>query len=150
VSSAPWARTVVWRHPCDCPTASRPLEPGEEPEHRFDVDGEPFPWHIAEGGAKFAKLGLLYLVAVTMFPLKSTNNEALDLVLAFLPQRPAFVDVAGDRVEFPWALFGSINVHLDGDAGFPIIDLVFIAEELDADTEVPDITPIESGEVVFP
>ncbi len=40
------ARTVVYRHPCDCESASRPLGPGETAEHRFEVDGEPFPWHI--------------------------------------------------------------------------------------------------------
>jgi hypothetical protein len=59
------ARTVLYRHPCDCASSSRPLEPGEEPEHRLEIDGVAFPWHITEDGATITKLGDgLYTVRV--------------------------------------------------------------------------------------
>jgi hypothetical protein len=59
------ARTVLYRHACECATASRPLAEGEEPEHRLEFNGQPFPWHITEDGATITKLGDgLYTVRV--------------------------------------------------------------------------------------
>lgn len=76
------ARTVVYRHPCDCDSASRPLGPGEKPEHRFEVDGKPFPFHITEDGATFAKIaGGAHLVTVTLLPLMRSTSEPLRLVV---------------------------------------------------------------------
>jgi hypothetical protein len=62
------AETVLIRHPCDCPTASRPLGEGEQPEHRFEINGVEFPWHITTDGPTVTKLGDdLYTVRVEIF-----------------------------------------------------------------------------------
>lgn len=131
----PIAGLVVWRHPCDCATASRPLEPGEEPEHRFDVDGAEFPWHITEGGARFAKRGGVYLVEVDIVPLeRGGNNEMLDVTLGYWRRQPRI----GERA-FPWAILsGSVRVEMLDDS-FPLLHLTFLAEQVDADVEVPEL-----------
>lgn len=62
------AEMVVHRHECDCASASRPLGEGEEPQHRLDIDGQPFPWHITEEGPIITKLGNgYYTIRVEIF-----------------------------------------------------------------------------------
>lgn len=131
----PIAKTVVWRHPCNCPSASRPLEPGEQPEHRFDVDGDPFPWYIAENGASFVKHLGVYLVKVEIFPIEyDGNRDVLDITLSYWRRQPRI----GDRL-FPWAILdGSINADVAAGA-FPVLHLTFIAESVDADIDIPDL-----------
>ena len=130
------AERVVWRHPCDCPTASRPLEAGEEPEHRFDVDGAPFPWHIAENGARFTKRGELYLVDTRVLPLeRDGNGDVLDVTVSWWARNVRI----GERW-FPWSILdGSLWVDVDAGA-FPVVHLVFLAHNVDADLEIPHET----------
>ena len=131
------ARTVVYRHPCDCDSASRPLGPGEKPEHRFEVDGEPFPWHITEDGARFRKhTSGLYQVSCTVIPLDRTNNELLRVIVD-TDQPVTFECIDGTRREFPWHITGPMFISA-GDRDIPLIALTFIAEDVDTDTEVAD------------
>ncbi|MCT7372708.1 hypothetical protein [Mycolicibacterium llatzerense] len=129
------ARTVVYRHPCDCDTASRPLVPGEKAEHRFEVDGEPFPWHIATDGAKFRKhTSGLYQVSCTVIPLDRNNNELLRVIVD-TDQPVTFEYIDGTRREFPWHVTGPVFISA-GDRDVPLIALTFIAEDVDTDTEI--------------
>lgn len=131
----PVAKTVVWRHPCHCKSASRPLEPGEEPEHRFDVDGQPFPWYITEGGASFVKHGEHYLVKVEILPIECDgNNEPLDITLSYWRRQVRI----GERL-FPWAILSGSLVATMGEGDFPMLKLTFIAEHVDADVEIPGL-----------
>ncbi len=131
------ARTVVYRHPCACETASRPLEPGEKAEHRFEVDGKPFPFHIAEPGAKFTKTATgLYLVECTIFPLSRATNEPLRTVVDLYGQI-AFDHVDGRREPFPWALVDKPVTLIGGDRrNVTTVALTFIAEYVDTDAEI--------------
>lgn len=136
------ANTVVYRHPCDCEHASRPLADGEHAEHRFDVDGEPFPWHISEEGATFAEAaaGGYVLVAVRLLPLARSNNEWLRVVLGVAPETPlTFEHVDGTRRPFPWAILAG-TLSIDYTEDLPVVSLTFIAEHVDVDAEV---TPLE-------
>ena len=134
------AKTVVYRHPCDCDHASRPLEPGEHAEHRFDVDGQPFPWHIAEEGATFNQIAPgLVAVTVRLMPFVRSTNELLNVVLGTLDaQQPlAFQHVDGTIRPFPWlTLTDSFSVTY-GDF-LPIVSLSFVAEHVDTDGEIQD------------
>lgn len=135
-----FAELVVWRHPCDCDHASRPLDPGEVAEHRFDVDGEPFPWHITEEGATFRKIGSLrpvYLVTVQVFPLAVANNELLRVIID-RDEPLAFEYVDGTRRPFPWALADQPITTTLYPRGFPVTELTFIAEHVDADCDIPE------------
>lgn len=135
----PFARTVVWRHPCDCASASRPLEPGEEAEHRFDVDGEPFPWHITEAGATFRRRGELYLVSLTLVPLLRENNEACDVTFGIGRYPVLTPRVQAERARpFPWALIDPLTLTQDGGPDIPLLDLTFIAQHVDADVDIPE------------
>ena len=131
------ARTVVYRHPCDCETASRPLEPGEKPEHRFDVDGQPFPWHLAEDGATFAMSATgLYLVTVPLLPIVRANNEPLRTIVD-LDGMIAFEHVDGQRQVFPWITTDTLEIACQW-RGMPVITLTFLAEHVDTDTAIAE------------
>lgn len=133
MSRVPFARTVVYRHPCDCPTASRPLKPGEEPEHRFDVDGQPFPWYIAEAGATFRRSHGLYLVTVRIIPIRSRDSEPLHTT--FDPD--GHPTLGGDP--FPWAINGDAGITFTASrTDPPVLTLTFIAEHVDADIDIPE------------
>lgn len=132
------AKSVVYRHPCDCEAASRPLASGEKAEHRFDVDGEPFPWHITEVGATFVKRDDFYLVTVELLPIARSNNELLKVVLD-TDNPPTFEHIDGSRTAFPWFIHGDITVRQDSRQ-LPIMELTFIAEDVDTDTFTPDTT----------
>lgn len=101
------------------------------------VDGQPFPWHIAEAGATFRKTaGGAYLVSVSMFPIASTNNEPLRVVID-MDGLLAFEHVNGDRTVFPW-LITKVDI-----VGRPhellTIALTFIADHVDADiVDIPE------------
>lgn len=128
----------MWRHPCECPTASRPLNPGEEPEHRFDVDGSPFPWLIAEAGATFTKRDELHLVTVRLFPMASASHEHLKVILDDSHGDPlAFEYVDGQRRPFPWAILDDA-LAVEFEHGYPVVVLTFLAERVDADIEIPE------------
>lgn len=131
-ASPPVAGAIVYRHACHCSNANRPPAPEEEVEHRFDVDGEPFPWYITEAGARFTKQGEAYLVEVDIIPIEAGgNHDLLDITISYWRRQPRI----GDRA-FPWAILdGSIRVDvLDGS--FPVLHLVFLANEVDTDGDV--------------
>lgn len=125
------AKTVVFRHPCACDSASRPLQDGEHPEHRFDVDGSPFPWAIAEPGPRFVRHGDLVLITVDIFPMDPETYE-------WLP----FSHLYGDRVTiggrpFPWSLVGEFSYRHER-TDIPKLTLTFAAEDVDADCDIPE------------
>lgn len=106
-----------------------------EPEYRFDVDGQPFPWHITEDGAKFVKTPAgLYLCTVTIFPILRNN-----------PQPPCtFQHTEGEPptiagTPFPWAGTGTLTYEYEDHV--PTLTLTFIAEHVDADCDIPDELP---------
>ncbi|KLI05803.1 hypothetical protein [Mycolicibacterium senegalense] len=124
------ARTVVYRHSCDCPNSNRELMPGEEPEHRFDVDGEPFPWYITEDGATFHRTeGGLYLVAVRILPVLVATGELVEF--RHHVHRPPDL---GDG-PFPWAITGPLT-WLSEEPGCAVLELTFLAQHVDTDGEI--------------
>uniref|UniRef100_A0AAU8GMG2 Minor tail protein n=1 Tax=Mycobacterium phage JustASigh TaxID=3158894 RepID=A0AAU8GMG2_9CAUD len=128
------ARTVVYRHTCDCPNTNRELMPGEEPEHRFDVDGEPFPWYITEDGATFHRTETgLYLVAVRIIPIHPTTGEYVEFRhhVHHAPQL--------GTSEFPWLITGPITWQ--SDRGYGVLELTFLAEHVDTDGEISEELP---------
>lgn len=133
------AHTVVYRHPCDCDAASRPLNPEEKPEHRFDVDGQPFPWHMpSEHPVSFRKSGPIYLVTVSMYSLARANMEMLS-TLFDADGRPSFLHINGDRWAFPWLLSDDPITLTAGHKNFPpVLRLTFLAEHVDADIDIPE------------
>lgn len=152
------AGLVVYRHPCDCSTASRPLAEGEEPEHRFDVDGQPFPWLTSgdhDEQTKFTRLrDDLYRVDVTILAIRSNGESAIKPELndegRVLIRQQSFVDqslfegsttpgqpiIAG--LEFPWLLSGDGVSYQRSHKMLPRIKLAFFARHVDADCEIPD------------
>lgn len=140
MTTPPIAQTVVWRHPCDCASASRSLLPGEEPEHRFDVDGQPFPWHLEEHRpAWFRYDGSLYLVTVRIFPLA---RDTMEMQRTEFDEYglPTFVHVNGDRTPFPWLLAAKpVSFTAGGRGNLPLLRLTFLAEHVDADVEIPEL-----------
>ncbi|WP_319456887.1 MULTISPECIES: hypothetical protein [unclassified Mycobacterium] len=83
------------------------------------------------------------------FPLKRVNNEVCEVLLGAPPAHPRFVDVSGEVAEFPFALWGDVTVTIER-GGFPIVELIMLAEHVDADVEIPDITPPDNSEVAWP
>lgn len=122
------AQTVYYRHPCDCPTASRPLAPGQQPEHRFDIDGQPFPWYITTNGATFTHtLSGIYLVRCTIIPVRTSNGEPIALTLI------DYTPPALDGQPFPWLI---TNYSITIDSAMPLLTVDIIAEHIDTDTEI--------------
>ena len=124
------AQTVYYRHPCDCPTASRPLAPGQQPEHRFDIDGQPFPWYITTNGATFTHtLAGLYIVRCTIIPLASVKVDI-----------ESGADFVIDGRPFPWLVttadFGILNPRL----GTLLLTIGILAEHVDTDTDIQQET----------
>lgn len=127
------AHTVVYRHPCDCSSASRPLQHGEHAEHRFDVDGQPFPWFIHEDGPRFTRAETgLFMVHVRFFPGLARGGHFGRF--AHEHRKPPVI--AG--VVFPWVLDTSGVIYRSGRDQVPTIELTFYAEQVDADCEIPD------------
>lgn len=114
------ARTVVYRHACHCANANVVPDDPDHDEHRFDVDGEPFPWYITEDGATFRQLcPNLYVVGVTVMVIgRFTHHDT---------EQPQL-----DGVAFPWALHGPVTYTTDG-TGISRLELGFLAEHVDTD-----------------
>lgn len=127
------AKSVVYRHPCDCDSASRPLEPGEKAEHVFEVDGKPFPWFLTERGAAFA-LGSsgLYIVRVEIFVLRRDNES---LIFGTFSHSHGQLPVI-DGIEFPWWVTEAGLMYVSSRKDAPVVRLSFLAEHLDTDTEI--------------
>lgn len=141
MNTFPPADTVTYRHPCDCETASRPLQDGEQPEHRFDVNGQPFPWHITADGARFEKHGGIYVVRCTMYPMLTHNHEMCTITIE--ERRPPLITpCVNTRAAqyFPWLLTERITLTQTAADPMPTLQLAFLAEHIDVDCEVKDIT----------
>ncbi|QEA10851.1 hypothetical protein [Mycobacterium phage Weirdo19] len=126
------ARTVVYRHRCHCDNANTTPGPGQADEHRFDVDGQPFPWHITEDGATFLRTEAgLYLVSVQILPYPVGGDDLVEF-----RHRDGGPPMLGDR-PFPWAMTGTMNYSIpDIATDHPVLDLTFVAEHVDTDGEV--------------
>lgn len=129
------AESIVYRHPCDCGSASRPLAEGEEPEHRFDVDGEPFPFGMHPDGPRFARIdhGLIR-VDVRIYPVLSPSNEWVRIGVDANLQPHLFI---GDAA-FPWAITeDGFTIHASRHT-VAYVDLAFLAKSVDTDGPVVD------------
>lgn len=106
-----------------------------KPAYRFEVDGQPFPFHITEDGATFAKDATgLYRVTCVLLPCISGYPAALRTIVD-ADGCLSFEDASGNRGEFPWHITGPVFISA-GDNTTPLIALTFIAEDVDTDTEV--------------
>ncbi|GJJ23719.1 hypothetical protein [Mycolicibacterium mageritense] len=133
----PIAKTVVYRHRCHCDNANVTPAQGQDDEHRFDVDGEPFPWLITEEGATFTRTPSgLYLVGVTIFVLD------LERYPAEFHHAPGSQPLIAGR-EFPWVITGPAVYTYDAYAQHSgHLALTFVAEHVDTDGEIA----VESAE----
>lgn len=127
------ARTVVYRHECECANASGPLPADGEAVHRFDVDGKPFPWLITEQGANFMRLpdGVGFLVAVTIIPYDTDMGCHLEF------HHCGYEHPLIGGVEFPWLLHGAMSYTYGQKLG-PLLSLQFFADAVDTDAEIVD------------
>lgn len=121
------ARTIVYRHACDCDTASRAPRPGADPEHRFDVDGKPFPWLMTEPGPAFRRLDphtSVYLCAVVIHALDAHTYEPMPITF-----HTGWPEIGGQP--FPWQIF-DCRLHLDSDFHARLA-VEFVADNVDTD-----------------
>lgn len=156
-SKAVVAKTVVYRHECECSSASRAIREGHEAEHRFDVDGEPFPWYISVEGPSFKRVGPLvesisadlhptcYLVTVRIFCALAytrvvdfggkTVAELTSPEFSFATSQSGLV-IAGK--EFPWVISEEGVKYQHARREPASVTLSFFAQHVDADCEIPD------------
>lgn len=131
------AGTVVYRHPCDCEHASRPLAEGELPEHRFDVEGEPFPWAMQEGNPSFTRLtDNLWSIAVTMFPMLSRTHQLVTVEVDEQYDGLARLVVGGEV--FPWAISDDGFAIRCARNGPTTVRVAFLVRKVDTDAVVID------------
>lgn len=128
---------VLIRHTCHCDTATnRPHD--DEPEiHRFEVDGEPFPWYISEKGPQVTRLaddfwridieilGLARIVTEAMLPIGSSG-------------RMGEIPVIGG-IAFPWLMTEEGWSMTAGHKQIPTVTLGFLARNVDTNTPVTDL-----------
>ncbi len=134
------ARTVVYRHRCHCDNANTTPARGDTGEHRFDVDGAPFPFLIAEHGAAFARHPSgIYLVSCQVYPLRVDTHEPQRIIVD-LDGLLAFERVDGTRDPFPWLIAeGSLGLATDG--GIVSVALTFLADHVDTDGQIEELEP---------
>lgn len=131
------AAKVVYRHPCDCQSASRALHEGEHAEHRFDVDGESFPWYIHEDGPSFTRLkDDLWRIDVRMYGhlqdgLFHDSNGGV-----VIDAQPNLI-ISGR--EFPWAISGDGFTYHRSHKELASVRLGFFAEHVDTDGQFNDL-----------
>lgn len=128
------ARTVVYRHVCECTTASRAPGSDSELEHRFDVDDKPFPFYITPAGPKFARYrDDLYRVTVTIIAVARSARSTFEI------QAEPCVDVLICGRAFPWTIDDDgVRYTTGGRTDLPTVTLSFLAAHVDADCEIPD------------
>lgn len=144
------AKTVVWRHPCDCDTASRPLADGEKPEHRFDVDGQPFPWILPEDhGVAFTRLtDKLWRIDLTFWAIAVDGRDEEQRApkprfpsqddVAFTQQFAGYLQPVIAGIEFPWHISSDGVTFQSGGKMLPSVKLAFFAEDVDTDGPIDD------------
>lgn len=133
-----FAHTIVYRHPCHCASASRALADGEAPQHRFEVDGIPFPYAIHEDGPTFTRLADdLWQVDLTLYPVLLANHELLVITVdAGWTPRLRF-----NGVEFPWTMTAQgFTIHAT-HRQLTSVRLGFLARDVDTDGHVTDARP---------
>lgn len=124
------AERVVYRHPCDCATASRPPGPGEHAEHRFDVDGQEFPWYLHEEGPRFTQVDEnLYMIHVRIFTGLVGGRFG-----AFVHDYPKPPIIAG--ITFPWLIDEYGITYRCSRTEAPTVELSFFARYVDADFQI--------------
>jgi len=130
------ADTVVIRHICKCKDSA--LHPGhdEVTEHRFDVDGEDFPWYINERGPLVTRvLDDLYVIDLGILLLDKESKKTLKF--SYWPTRVEdgssvpFVPVLGD-VKFPWTCTDDEMFLRFSHKQIPTVHLRFFARDVDA------------------
>lgn len=120
------ARSIVYRHACDCDTANQPVTV-DQPEHRFDVDGQPFPFLITTDGAAFRRLDPLtptYVCAVTVQAFDPDTLEPVPITF-----HTGWPEIGGKP--FPWQI---LDCYLHIDSNFHAqLHVEFTADAVDTD-----------------
>lgn len=128
------AETVYYRRPCsdrdvcDCV--------GARQSHRFDIDGQPFPWHITRPGARFASHHGIYVVRVTVIPILISGGEPLPIHLN--PDGPPSI---GDT-QFPWWIEPGISARQGSVVTIPLLEMGILARRVDTDAPIADPSPM--------
>jgi hypothetical protein len=133
----PPARSIVYRHACDCATANQP--PGDHPEHRFDVDGKPFPWLIDEAGATFRHhaAGDMYECRVSIIPILASDHGCPMTFEHHYAPANNYPVIAGLR--FPWTVTAAGIMYRCSVHAGPRVELAFYAEHVDTDGPIEEI-----------
>jgi len=127
------ADTIVYRHACECVNANQ--APGDAGvEHRFDVDGQPFPWLLTEDGATFTRLADdLYLCHIHIVLVRQADMAWL--TFSHENQDPA--PMLGDT-PFPWWISEDGFTYRASKKTIPTLELSFLAVSVDTDGEIHD------------
>lgn len=100
-------------------------------QFQFDVDGQPFPWHITDHGATFTNHSGIYLAHITLIPMRRDTGQYVTLQLAL--DQPLLLD----GQPFPWAIADTgITIEQKHVHDFPLLTLDLLAHHLDTDTDV--------------
>lgn len=99
--------------------------------YQFDVDGQPFPWHITDHGATFTNHNGIYLAHITLIPIRRDTGQHVTLQLALDQQ------LLLDGDPFPWAIADTgITIEQKHVHDFPLLTLDLLAHHLDTDTDL--------------
>jgi hypothetical protein len=107
------------------------LGAGEEAEHRFDVDGEPFPWYITEEGPRFTRVeDGSFVVHVPILP----NVGVGEVVAVHVDDKglAPYLTLGGEL--FPWSITEKgVDIHVA--SSLTVVRLGFFARSVDVDCE---------------
>lgn len=118
------ARTIVYRHACTCDTASTP--PADE--HRFDVDGKPFPFLIDDAGATFQRLDPLTSIYICEVMIIDVDPKTMEYIGIRVDS--GWPEIGGKP--FPWSIFDYTVCFTP--AHQMNLTVAFLAESVDTDT----------------
>lgn len=127
---------VVVRHTCHCDTATdRPAS--DEPEvHRFEVDGQPFPWYISEKGPLATRLADdFWRIDVEILALATPTEGMLPIGSS---GRMGEIPVIGGTA-FPWLMTEEGWSMTAGHKQIPTVALGFLAHNVDTNMPVTDL-----------
>lgn len=116
----------------ETPTVANTVVCRKRPRHRFDVDGEPFPWFLHEDGPRFSLVGTgLHLVHVRLIPILIGGGREDRFTHDCRSAAPVIAGVA-----FPWHIDERGLVYRASRNEVPTVELSFYAEHVDTDGQI--------------